>query len=153
MQGEPLRFIRGHVGYLKRREMLTDDLWREDDRGFTTPCWIWKGPPQNKAGYCRVWLRGRQALAHRAMYEQEVGPIPPGMEIDHLCRQTSCVNPSHLESVTRTVNARRGSNTRLTDDDVAEIRASSDKQRVLALRFGVTRSYIAMIKCGRARVD
>jgi hypothetical protein len=44
---------------------------------------------------------------HRAVYERYVGPIPPGLEIDHLCRVRNCVNPAHLEAVTRGENVRR----------------------------------------------
>jgi hypothetical protein len=46
--------------------------------------------------------------AHRWSYEALVGPIPPGLEIDHLCRVRNCVNPSHLEPVTKAVNILRG---------------------------------------------
>lgn len=46
--------------------------------------------------------------AHRVAYELTRGPIPAGMEIDHLCRVRSCVNPDHLEAVTRGENLRRG---------------------------------------------
>lgn len=47
--------------------------------------------------------------AHRLVYEYEVGPIPDGLTIDHLCRNTICVNPSHMEPVTNAENARRAS--------------------------------------------
>src|SRR4051812_34437471 len=76
--GEHVRFIRGHVGNLKRRERLTDELWAVEDRGYETPCWIWNGAPR-RGGYCRVKFQGRVQLPHRAMYEQEVGPIPEGL--------------------------------------------------------------------------
>ncbi len=59
------------------------------------------------AGYARVMLNRRTLLAHRAMYEQEVGPIPEGLTIDHLCNVKPCVNPSHLEAVTFQENIRR----------------------------------------------
>lgn len=47
-------------------------------------------------------------MAHRAVYEALVGPIPPELELDHLCRNPACVNPAHLEPVTRKENVRRG---------------------------------------------
>jgi hypothetical protein len=47
-------------------------------------------------------------VAHRLVYEELVGPIPEGMELDHLCRNTSCVNPAHLEPVPHRVNVLRG---------------------------------------------
>jgi len=46
--------------------------------------------------------------AHRLSYETEIGPIPEGLELDHLCRVRSCVNPLHLEPVTHQENVRRG---------------------------------------------
>lgn len=46
-------------------------------------------------------------MSHRVAYEYLVGVIPEGMVIDHLCRQTSCVNPDHLEPVTQKINLSR----------------------------------------------
>lgn len=65
-------------------------------------CWVWTGGV-DRHGY-GYWGR---ALAHRRMYEQHVGPIPAGLEIDHLCRNTLCVNPEHLEPVTHAENVAR----------------------------------------------
>lgn len=149
VQGEHVRFIRGHVGYLKARSKITEDLWHAEDRGYATSCWIWNGPPWSRAGYCRVILNGKTRLAHRAMYEQEVGPIPRGLTIDHLCRQTSCVNPSHLEPVTRKINSRRSSLAKLTEEDAARIRESSESHTVVAARYGVSASLVSMIRSGK----
>ena len=59
-------------------------------------------------GYGRFYVDGRGALAHRWSYQFHVGPIPEGLVIDHLCRNTRCVNPNHLEPVTTSENVRRG---------------------------------------------
>lgn len=74
------------------------DQVREDDRG----CWIWQG--RQIKGYGTASM-GR--LAHRVAYQEMVGDIPTGLELDHLCRTPLCVNPDHLEPVTRDENRRR----------------------------------------------
>lgn len=71
-------------------------------------CWEWTSTRQ-EGGYGTVSPGdGRNNIkAHRAMYEALVGPIPDGLDLDHLCRNPPCVNPSHLEPVTRAENTRR----------------------------------------------
>ena len=71
-----------------------------------TGCWLWAGA-LNRDGYGSVHMDGHNLGAHRVVYESEVGPIPDGLEIDHLCRTRCCVNPAHLEPVTAKENARR----------------------------------------------
>lgn len=148
--GQPVRFIRGHVVYTKQRDSITTDLWHEEDRGYETPCWIWNGAPQSKAGYCRVHLRSGTRLAHRASYEQFVGPIPEGLQLDHLCRVPSCVNPEHLEPVTHAENGRRGRATKLTRADADLIRCSTLSASRLARVLGVDRQTIYDIRAGRS---
>ncbi|WP_338185886.1 HNH endonuclease signature motif containing protein [Jatrophihabitans sp.] len=75
------------------------------------PCWTWTGVRHRTRGYGRFYVGGRggrYVQAHRWSYEHFVGPIPDGLEIDHLCAVTSCVNPAHLEAVTPDENKRRG---------------------------------------------
>jgi hypothetical protein len=66
-------------------------------------CWEWTGR-LTPAGYATY--KGRPA--HRTVYEQMIGPIADGLHIDHLCRNTACVNPEHLEPVDPKVNNLRG---------------------------------------------
>lgn len=70
-------------------------------------CWLWTGAKTN-GGYGHFWRGDRQVVAHRWSYEHLVGPVPDGLDLDHLCRNRSCVNPDHLEPVTRSENLLRG---------------------------------------------
>jgi hypothetical protein len=74
-------------------------------------CWLWTGVP-GSAGYGGVRVGGVKISAHRLAYETWVGPIPAGMTIDHVaergCTSRLCVNPAHLEPVTRGTNSVRG---------------------------------------------
>lgn len=72
----------------------------------TDGCWIWKG--YKKDGYGHAQYDGKLHQAHRLIYESLKGPIPEGLNLDHLCRNPSCVNPDHLEPVTQQENILRG---------------------------------------------
>lgn len=68
-----------------------------------TGCWEWQ--LSTKLGYGQFALNGTVTRqAHRYAYERMVGPVPSGLELDHLCRVRHCVNPEHLEPVTPRVN-------------------------------------------------
>lgn len=81
-----------------RRERLLARI-----RPQETGCWEWDGF-HDERGYARV----SSDRVHRLTFEEFVGPIPEGLEIDHLCRNPGCVNPGHLEPVTHAENVRRG---------------------------------------------
>lgn len=75
----------------------------------STGCWLWKGALSRK-GYGHISAPGRRGgtlQVHVVVYEFFFGPVPDGLEIDHLCRVRNCVRPSHLEAVTHVVNLRR----------------------------------------------
>lgn len=71
------------------------------------PCWLWLAHTSSEH-YGHFKIGGRPTLAHRWAYKTLVGPIPEGLQIDHLCRVRHCVNPEHMEPVTPLVNTRRG---------------------------------------------
>ena len=80
-------------------------------------CWLWTASLDGKGyGQFQIGTRAAQKLvrAHRFAYEQAKGPIPKGLDLDHKCRVRSCVNPDHLEPVTRSENLRRGVGPTLT---------------------------------------
>lgn len=72
-----------------------------------TPCWRWIGA-KDSHGYGNVKVQGRVRKAHRVIYERLRGPMPTGLEGDHLCRDRACVHPEHIEPVTHKENAQRG---------------------------------------------
>lgn len=69
----------------------------------TSTCWVWNAP-LTSLGYGRITINYRPWLAHRLSYELHVGPIPEGLDIDHICHNRSCVNPNHLRATTRKQN-------------------------------------------------
>lgn len=70
-------------------------------------CWLWTGAT-NSSGYGYISVgKGRVAGVHRVSYELFYGPIPAGYETDHLCNRRRCVNPIHIQAVTREENVRR----------------------------------------------
>ncbi|MEU5330906.1 HNH endonuclease signature motif containing protein [Streptomyces parvus] len=70
-------------------------------------CWEWTGHVKPN-GYGQVRINRRPLHAHRVAYEAMRGPIPPGLVIDHLCRNRRCVRPEHLEPVSHRTNILRG---------------------------------------------
>lgn len=145
VKGEPMRYCRGHAN----RGAVH---FIEEDRGFTTPCWIWQ-LSRTTDGYGHMSDgTGRQRPAHRVMWERQHGAIPAGLQLDHLCRVRACVNPDHLEPVTNATNTRRSNTAKLTSADVAEIRQAVEQgttYTMLATRYGVCIATIGHIATGR----
>lgn len=109
----PARYIKGTL-YI--RGTPAERFWAKVDKGGPTPthrpdlgpCWLWTAHTNGK-GYGRFTVTTKKLiLAYRWAWEDANGPVPEGLELDHLCRTRLCVRPSHLEAVTHEINARRG---------------------------------------------
>lgn len=90
----------------RTRPTVEERFWAKVEK--TDSCWLWIAS-RGFGGYGRFYP-GRPAAsraAHRVSYEWAKGPIPDGLELDHLCRVRECVNPDHLEAVTHAENVRR----------------------------------------------
>lgn len=146
VKGEPVRFVGSHHFRLPR---FKGPRFIEEDRGHSSPCWIWQ-MALNPSGYGLIPGRGSR-LAHRAFYEDARGPIPGGPQLDHLCRTRCCVNPDHLEPVTNAENQRRSPRTKLTMVDAETIRALVSEgvsQREVGRRFGISHNRVGEIVRG-----
>jgi hypothetical protein len=95
--------------YTASRKNTPEQFWAKVDRSAgPEACWDIEGTPNIVTGYVEVRVSGRRVGAHRHAYELAVGPIPVDRQIDHLCRNRACVNPSHMEPVTIRENVLRG---------------------------------------------
>lgn len=125
-----------------------------------TGCWLWLGSWDQKK-YGRLASSGRRrVIVSRLFYEAYYGPIPAGMFICHKCDTPPCCNPDHLFAGTNLENARDmaqknrarkatgefNSAAKLTEGQVAEIRADRRFQREIAVTYGISRSLVSMIK-------
>jgi hypothetical protein len=151
-RGQPMRWRHGHAG-------RKPTAWLEEDRGHSTPCWIWQLSLHARTGYGAKKTNGVSTLAHRAVYEHHVGPIPDGLELDHLCRVRACVNPAHLEPVTHKENVRRGlrdsptwgtgpAGTTGKSAAIQQDLGGDMTRKAIAAKHGVHRSYVDMIARG-----
>lgn len=93
---------------------LSERFWAKVDRRSIDECWPWLGSKSgrrrtpNDGFYGEIRDNGKLRKAHQVSYEMLIGPIPAGCVLDHLCRNTLCVNPAHLEPVTFRDNILRG---------------------------------------------
>lgn len=143
----PKRFIAHHHKPKCRQQYL------EEDRGYSTPCWIWQRTCMGSGDRYGVASDGKggQRAAHIVFFEAKFGPVPRGCELDHLCRVRRCCNPDHLEPVTHQVNVVRGKVARFTADDIRSIialRKSGECFRRIAVCYDTTLEYIQKICAG-----
>lgn len=89
-----------------RKRTETERFWEKVEK--TENCWNWTASLRGD-GYAQFFRNGQiPCYGHRWVYEHTIGPIPDGLFLDHLCRNRRCVNPWHLEPVTKKVNSLRG---------------------------------------------
>ncbi len=136
-KGDYRRFVRGH--HPGRTDISYAYAVNE-----ITGCWDWL--LSKEGGYGRF----RHKVAHVFVWERANGPKPKGLDLDHLCRNRGCVNPGHLELVTRRENVRRGASPKLSVEQVAEIRSRSDLhvygiKMKLSVQYGIGHSQITRI--------
>lgn len=87
---------------------VDERFWEKVDVGHPLGCWEWTGYRRlGEHGMFNAKSGTSPVYAHRWAYEFLMGPIPDGLQLDHLCRNPPCVNPDHLEPVTARENTRR----------------------------------------------
>jgi HNH endonuclease len=87
-------------------DLMPESIW--DKIQVTGFCWEWIGSKDVRKPYGRVWFAGQSFKAHRVVFAALTGQDYPDLELDHLCRNMSCVNPDHLEPVDHMTNVHRG---------------------------------------------
>jgi len=149
VRGFPARYIPGHKG---KRDFFP---YTAEDCGYASACWIWQGT-LNADGYGEFSVSSKRKLAHRVIYERHRGAIPEGLDIDHLCKVHSCVNPDHLEAVTNKENIRRGEKTKLNAEKVRlirEMRATGLSGYKIAAAIGVGNAIVYQVINGTRWAD
>lgn len=149
------------MGYKWPEEIVLQRFERFHIPEPNSGCWLWIGTLEKTTGYGRFMY----GTAHVWSYTKFVGPIKPGLEIDHLCRMRSCVNPKHLEAVTPRVNVLRGEgvaaiNARKTHCPAghtltgSNLRVDADRRRHCKLcSAAATAAHRSRKKAGEVRVD
>lgn len=140
-KGDPQRFVQGH----HNRRRIEGRYTVDSESG----CWEWLGR-RDREGRALMRTGGKTVGAYRVSYENVNGPIPEGLEADHLCGNPGCVNPAHIEAVTHGENLRRGRSAKLDWTKVREIRASDETNTGLAERYGVSPNLILEVRANRA---
>lgn len=118
-------------------------------------CWEWQGKIHKNTGYGAKTYAGKNYLAHRWVWLMLCGSIPDGLVINHKCSNRKCVNPAHLEITDQAGNCRHGKGTKLTAEQVKEIRCAKIGKKwgdgkKLAEKYGVTGATIHDIWNGRS---
>ena len=151
---------------LKAHAPPIERFWRRVDKRGPDECWENPGHKSGKYGWFQPGGKGSPSvLAHRYAYEITKGPIPDGLIVMHSCDNRRCVNPAHLSAGTHKQNTAdmiaKGRHARvaplgsdngkavLTEVDVRMIRASSETNKAIADRLGVSISTVRGVRIGR----
>ena len=150
-KGIPLRYLHGHNRHHPSAMFIPDNWVAEHGTG----CWIWQRS-KTANGYGTCYHDGRRDYAHRVSYLIHKGPLTSDLEIDHLCRNRSCVNPNHLEQVTRHVNAHRGIKTKLLAAQIVDIRqrvSRGESTATICSDYHIRSGYVSAICRGLRWAD
>ena len=138
-KGKHIRYINGHQKRSTKTAFTVDEA---------TGCWNWNRC-KDGCGYGLTTLNHRHMRAHIAYYIRRFGPVPNGYELHHVCVNPGCVNPDHLQLITHAEHMHLSPRTKLTVDQVRDIRrlyAQGDvSQSTLAEQFGVSAPTISAI--------
>ena len=103
----------GEKSWIGRRKLPIRRLLERVEVDPNTGCWLFKGT-KNKSGYTVCYINKTHKCAHRLCYELLIGVVPKNLDLDHLCRIKNCINPNHLEPVTRSENIKRANKIRIS---------------------------------------
>lgn len=140
-----------------RKRNTVEDFWANVDKNGPGGCWIWNGS-RKPSGYGQMRMANVRIITHRFAYEQIKGPIPAGLQIDHLCRVRECCNPDHLEPVTIRENVLRGighsaQNARATHCREGHEFTPQNTRRVSGSRICITCARARQREKGRKRAE
>lgn len=100
---------RGQHRLISDKERFFERVGNPDNNG----CWPWEGAVINKRyKYGSFFFRGRKTTAQRVSYILHIGEIPAELEVDHTCNNPNCVNPAHLQAITKSQNLSKRSITK-----------------------------------------
>ena len=136
---------------------IEQQFWPKVKKVEEDKCWLWIGA-KNKLGYGNINVRGKYTNAHRVSYELHFGHIDEKLYVCHKCDNPSCVNPRHLFVGTpqqndddkvrknRQVRGVLHPNHKMSEKEVINIRDECGTHQKIALKYGVSRRLIGMIK-------
>jgi hypothetical protein len=146
--------------YTTDRRLSVSDRLEAKSMVTADGCRLWQGTTLS-TGYGQISVGGKGRMTHVVAFEQWVGPVPDGFQVNHLCRNRNCIEPTHLYAGTQRQNLadrhRDGtaplgrpipSRRRFTEAQVSAIREDPRSQSTIAAEYGVAQSTISKIRRG-----